>query len=294
MNKGKKFELLVAEIERALHNIPGITVEHNIRLTDSNGCERQIDVLITDRRARFPTRTVIECKNTKSKVNINTVQAFIGLLKSTNSQHGIIVSASGYQAGARKTAQINNIHLYQLSESAELAKHLQQLKILIYEIKHQSKDIIVGFDQPNEINEYVTTNTPLLSPQFSKKVTISEIAEDFLTCYHQPIADSMLRSVDNPYKSQNIIAKTEISIVFPQAMLFKYKNLQANVSGFKATIETTLTTGVTKLHKVSTYTDIVDPKFYNAVVELDIDNDFIGRIHATLKRRTRLIPALYK
>jgi restriction endonuclease len=273
MGKGRDFEKLVSDIERALYNLPGVTVTHDIKLPDVNGGKRQIDVLITDERSRFVYKTIIECKDTKSKVDINVVEAFKGLIRSVGAHQGIIVSANGFQAGALRAIKDTNVYLYQLSQSAELENHLKEFRFNVYELKHESKDIVVGFNQPNQVNEYVTSKSPLFSSATSKSVSIAEIAKVFLEARHQSIADAMLRSVTDPFKAQTIISSTEISIKFLVPMIFIKDSVQTEVAGFRAIIETTLITGPLELKNVSAYNDVVRAQTEALIFELNWDGN---------------------
>jgi predicted helicase len=120
VNKGKDFEALVALVERAVHNLPGVEVLHDVKLPTKYGGERQIDIVLKEKRGRLTYLTIIECKNTNTKVTVNTVGAFKELKESVNAQQGIIVSAAGFQSGALLSVKNENIHLYQLSQVKEL------------------------------------------------------------------------------------------------------------------------------------------------------------------------------
>jgi hypothetical protein len=271
MNKGRNFEKFIADIERALNNLPDVKVFHDVKLPDTTGGKRQIDVLIIDERGRFVYKTIIECKNTKAKVGINTVDAFKEVIRAVGAHQGIIVSANGFQRGARRAIKDTNIHLYQLSEAPELEKYLKKCRFNIYELKHESKDIVVGFNALNKINEDVTSKSLLYSTFTDNPVSISDIAKDFLASKHQIIADAMVRSVCDPFKAQTIIGSTEIIITFPSPLIFRKDNDQTEVAGFRATIETTLTTRPSDIKSVSAYDDIVRVKTEALIVELNLD-----------------------
>lgn len=76
MSKGSDFEKLVADLERDLSPLPGVKVIYNVKMPDSQGGTRQIDVLIVTEGGRFEFKIIIECKNTKAKVDRKTVEAF--------------------------------------------------------------------------------------------------------------------------------------------------------------------------------------------------------------------------
>ncbi|MGI8583895.1 MAG: restriction endonuclease [Chitinophagaceae bacterium] len=111
MNKGKDFEALVALVEKAVHNLPGVEVLHDVKLPTKYGGERQIDIVLKEIRGRFIYLTIIECKNTNAKVTVNMVGAFKELKDSVSAHQGIFVSASGFQSGALLSAKDENIFL---------------------------------------------------------------------------------------------------------------------------------------------------------------------------------------
>lgn len=62
VKKGKEFEKLIATVEEAVHNLPGVQIVHDVILPTKYGGERQIGILILEDRGRFTYKTIIECK----------------------------------------------------------------------------------------------------------------------------------------------------------------------------------------------------------------------------------------
>ena len=178
MNKGKDFEALVALVEKAVHNLPGVEVLHDVKLPTKYGRERQIDIVLKENRGRFTYLTIIECKNTNTKVTVNTVGAFKELKESVSAHQGIMVSAAGFQSGALLSAKNENIHLYQLSQVKELEEHLQHQRFIMYELKHTSKLVTIKYREKKTINQDVTLYTELFSPLLNRKVSILDIIFD--------------------------------------------------------------------------------------------------------------------
>lgn len=102
-DKGRLVEGIVA----AMHELSGVNVERNVLLPGAGPRKREIDVLVSGRLAGHPVRIAIECKNEKGRIGVPKVDAFLGRLADVGipSQHGIIVSSSGYTSGAIARAQ---------------------------------------------------------------------------------------------------------------------------------------------------------------------------------------------
>lgn len=266
MRIGKEFELLVATIERAVHNFPGTKVEHNVKMCTNYGVDRQIDVLITEERGRFIYKTIIECKDSKAKVKINIVAAFRDLMRSVGAHQGIIVTSSGFQSGAQALAKESNIFLYQLSE---VEKHLKEQRFSVYEIKHSNRVVTVKFRNPTPINNEISLYSKLLSPLLNREVTIADVAQDFLSQKQNEIADTFLRSMIDPSQHQLIRGTTNIAIHFPSPVIFATGDCFTEIIGFNAEIDTQLTTLPANVKNVTEYKDIIHRNTHALVYELE-------------------------
>lgn len=271
MNKGKDFEALVTLIERAVHNLPGVEVLHDVKLPTKYGGERQIDIVLKEIRGRFTYLTIIECKNTNAKVTLNTVGAFKELKDSVSAHQGIIVSAAGFQSGAFLSAKEQNIFLYQLSQIKELEEHLQSKRFIIYELKHTSRSITIMYREKKPINQDVTLYTELFSPVLNRKVSIVEIAEDLLNRMKSNIADNLVSKIYNPLVPQVIIGNSEIKLNFPTSIIFAKDNSFTEIIGFDAEIETQMSTAPTETKNISEYKDVVQQKTFALVYEVEYD-----------------------
>jgi len=119
MSKGRITEQIISIIEDTLQGNENVKITHDTTLTDEYGNDRQIDVLIEYKvNDRTTFNSIIECKyKGRDGVEVNQMQAFKGLLDSLKDVHqGIFVSTNGFQKGAIKVANANNIKLYTLEE----------------------------------------------------------------------------------------------------------------------------------------------------------------------------------
>ncbi len=104
---GAGYEKLVAVIEAALN--PNNVVTHNIKLRENCGVDRQIDVHIEGKNV------IVECRERRSRVNLNQIGAFADLCRETNSS-GIFVAQKGFSKNAIKKAKHANIQTFILSK----------------------------------------------------------------------------------------------------------------------------------------------------------------------------------
>ncbi|MCB9235800.1 MAG: restriction endonuclease [Bacteroidia bacterium] len=116
--KDRDFEKLVAAISDSLSGNSNTTVLHNQILTDVDGINRQIDVLIETSDSQTVTeRIAVECKNWNENVKLEQVDAFLFKIGKLNIPKGIVVSKKGFQSGAITRANNNsNVELRILSE----------------------------------------------------------------------------------------------------------------------------------------------------------------------------------
>jgi hypothetical protein len=125
------FEKLVAAIH--LINETDSKVRWNEKI---NG--RQFDVTIRTKSDACDSLTVIECKNSKP-VPAKEVDAFVTKSTDINADKAIMVSSSGYQAGAEKVANKHKIELFTLKAVCEIPKGLDASQIVhalnIYDVK---------------------------------------------------------------------------------------------------------------------------------------------------------------
>ncbi|MCY3929819.1 MAG: restriction endonuclease [Acidobacteria bacterium] len=84
---------------------PGASIRPNVKLPGRySEAMRQIDVLIEDEVAGFPTRIVVDGKHFDRRVDVTNVDCFIGLLEDVDATHGLLVTPHGYSRAALRRA----------------------------------------------------------------------------------------------------------------------------------------------------------------------------------------------
>jgi hypothetical protein len=112
MRKGYLFETLTRLIREALNDQTGLEIGQNVKLIDLSGDKREFDVVIESKVNEFTARIIFECKDTRSRVKAEKMEAFkakIGSLPGAN--QAVYVSKSGFQKKAQTIAKESGIQL---------------------------------------------------------------------------------------------------------------------------------------------------------------------------------------
>jgi len=112
----KKFEELVASIQQDL--APEAKVTANAKLTGKSGTPRQIDILIEQETGQYSLRIVMDCKDYKVPVDVNDVEAFLGLVEDVGAHKAAMVAANGFTDTAKKRASSAGLDLFRLVDTA--------------------------------------------------------------------------------------------------------------------------------------------------------------------------------
>jgi hypothetical protein len=112
-DKWKHFERLVAAVHQVADR--GSDVRWNELI---NG--RQFDVTIRFRHGLYDYLTVVECKDYKTAVPVQEVEAFIVKSADVHAHHAVMASTSEFQSGAQDVARRHNVTLIQVSDSADV------------------------------------------------------------------------------------------------------------------------------------------------------------------------------
>lgn len=134
MKKGLEFEKLAAEIFTQLSkdNIYE-SVEHNVQLIGQDG-PRQIDILLRGKVGPFKVKTIIECKDHKSKITIATIDGLHSKMLDVNAQKSVLVARTGFTKGAIRKARRLGISLCTAhSAASEKWKFALLLPLLVVE-----------------------------------------------------------------------------------------------------------------------------------------------------------------
>ena len=107
------FEQFVADLNRTAEDV---AVEHNVKLTDTDGVKRQIDVTVRYRQGLVDHLVLVECKFWKRNVPREKVDAFANTVDKLKASRGIMFSAVGFQTGAIEAVKSLPISLFKVRE----------------------------------------------------------------------------------------------------------------------------------------------------------------------------------
>jgi restriction system protein len=88
----------------------GLHAERGKSLTIARGSV-DVDVYAEDSASAPPVVTLFECKHWKRPIPQTVIHAFRSVVADSGANTGIIVSRTGFQAGAENAAQFSNVHL---------------------------------------------------------------------------------------------------------------------------------------------------------------------------------------
>ncbi|NMO17486.1 restriction endonuclease [Pyxidicoccus fallax] len=106
----KEFERLIAE----LHEQPGASVNHNVKLKGRSGQDHQIDCVVEYTVGLYTFKVLVSCKDWKRKVDVSHVNELVGVMADCDANKGVIASVSGFTSGALKVAKSKGIELLHL------------------------------------------------------------------------------------------------------------------------------------------------------------------------------------
>ena len=115
--KGKLFELLTGRIEEAKKSDPNLQIEVDKFLKNTEGRNRQIDVLLTSDLNGHEFCIAIECKEYADPVDVTKIEAFKSKCERIPKINKMVfASISGYTEGAELAAKTYGIELINISE----------------------------------------------------------------------------------------------------------------------------------------------------------------------------------
>lgn len=181
MKKGKLLESIVANIHEALKSDSSVRVEMNKKLLDVSGNEREIDVLLCSAINLIPFQVAIECKDYKSPISVEKIDAFKAKCESIpNVNKLIFVAKAGFQKAAIKKANAYGIDLYRMEDVNQKTIenwfsifHVTPMKV----IRKISK-LELDFDT-NPLDDYQPTDVVIIE-NGQKTLTLLQLIQDII------------------------------------------------------------------------------------------------------------------
>ncbi len=132
--KATDYEKVTARIYALLS--PESTVVHNDKIHGrDSGKSRQIDVSIRSQIAGHEILVIVQCKDYKSKVNVDRVGEFHSVIKDVGAHRGVLVTSVGFSDGAKSYAKNNGIDLCHVHDAETLNwKRIIQVPVIVEKV----------------------------------------------------------------------------------------------------------------------------------------------------------------
>ena len=114
---GKEYENFVSILQQAILSSEeyikqkNIVIEKNKIIKDKNGLDREFDLYWEYELGGLTYKTVIECKDYKSPITVEKIDALIGKIQDIPELKGVFATKTGYQSGTKTKAKKNGIEL---------------------------------------------------------------------------------------------------------------------------------------------------------------------------------------
>jgi hypothetical protein len=153
--KSEQYEKVVKRIYEFLSPGNKVTQNDSILGKDSK-VPRQIDVSIRGVVGGHEILIVVECKDTKRKVDVKEIEALCTKLKDVSANKGVLISNSGFSSGARRLAAQNGIDLFSVHDAEEKDWKLELKFPIIWEeiSPHISGEIYMVFEDQVSTNQF--------------------------------------------------------------------------------------------------------------------------------------------
>ena len=113
----EKLELVVAELQKQL--APKAEVHQNHHIIGKSGRRRKLDIAVSQKVGTYPILIVFDCKRHKGPVKMKHIESFAGQVEDVKANLGVMISNSGFDAGAKAVAIQKNIILQTYRKARE-------------------------------------------------------------------------------------------------------------------------------------------------------------------------------
>lgn len=155
-NTGKDYEMLCQSIYKQILNTNGYTnidVKHNV-IIQGKDTQHQIDVYWEFELADFKAKWIIEVKDHNTPISKGRMLEFISIIKDIPNSHGIYVSKSGFQKGAKELAEKNGIMIYELRDpnNDDFEGKMMNLQLNIYKLSPYYENLSLQLNKQKSPN----------------------------------------------------------------------------------------------------------------------------------------------
>lgn len=135
----KEYEVSV--VKYLMSKYPNYKIRHDVSLIGiRSGRSRQVDILMEDIKNNY--KVAIDCKFYKKKIDLKTVEEFIGFLGDLNVSKGIIITNEGISKSIKKRIENSSIRVNILNETDLLDYNLAYSGVIYTNL------LSFGFNEP--------------------------------------------------------------------------------------------------------------------------------------------------
>jgi hypothetical protein len=238
----RAFELLVAKIQQQL--APDAEVIHNTRIKGRiTKRSRQIDVLVKQRIGQYEMLIVLECRDYKVPVDVNSVAAFEGFLRDVGAHKGVLVCPRGFTQSAKHWAVDNQIDLYNPIDTDEHKWQVQLSVPIVCDLRRAAFSFGLSSSSPLPFNlalDFYRTNqifdaagAPLGTALSAARTrwNSGQFPTEAGEHQHQPLFDTPTIHIDSGYRHR-VEATLTASILVTRQLYFGRLPI-VQMSGFR-------------------------------------------------------------
>lgn len=231
--QGSSLEQLVKAIQTTIKDSPNTFVQTNVKIEDTNGIKREIDVLVEDSNTSPTTLIAFECKDYNKAVDVQIVDAVVGKFADIPSiQKTVIVANKGYSTSAKIKAAKHGIELRTLSKVPLTQLLLNSTPILAREMETVLLDTAFLVDHPSSPGEQTLINIAdtieksikyemlfYKHPPIYDEIKLQELGEKFAKNDLKPIEDDLCLEASRPFPIMDISGR----IYMAKAIIYHVK-----------------------------------------------------------------------
>lgn len=230
--QGSSLEQLVKAIQTTIKDSPNTIVQTNVKIEDTNGIKREIDVLVKDSNTSPTTLIAFECKDYKKAVDVQIVDAVVGKFADIPSiQKKVIVANKGYSTSAKIKAAKHGIELRTLSKVPLTQLLLNSTPILSRRMDTVVLDINFLIDHSSSgkqsLINIADTNEKFIKYEFLflknpiryNETQLQELGERFAQNGLKPIEDDLCLEASRPFPIRDISGR----IYMAKAIIYHVK-----------------------------------------------------------------------
>lgn len=230
--QGSSLEQLVKAIQTTIKDSPNTFVQTNVKIEDTNGIKREIDVLVEDSNTSPTTLIAFECKDYNKAVDVQIVDAVVGKFADIPSiQKKVIVANKGYSTSAKIKAAKHGIELRTLSKVPLTQLLLNSTPILARRLDTVVLDIdfLIGHSSSGKqsLINIADTNEKFIKYEFLflknpiryNETQLQELGKRFAQNGLRPIVDDLCLEVSRPFPIKDILGRTFIA----KAIIYRVK-----------------------------------------------------------------------